>query len=258
MKPFLLLLIGLFTAFTLKAQDNIYFRNGKVTEVRIKKVTANLIYYTAPEGGPQRYMHKDAVEKIVYKSGREVIIPDPNAKTTRRGRPAIYNNTLTIAPLHLLFMGNMTGIGVGADYEHYFGERHLISLHIPVYLGICTDNTLEKQDNDEPYTEGIPFYTSPGVRFHPIKPGKRLDYAVGVSVLIGNVNQTTYYEDSRVGGPNTDAQVMLSGVTLDNDLNLSRKKFLFGLHTAFGPLLGDYGKGGNWFVQVGFKLGRAF
>ena len=258
MKHLLLTLSLLFCVVAVKAQDNIFLRKGGSIEVHIKKVGNSMIYYTALEGGPQRFIRKNAVERIVYKSGREVVMPDPNK---RHGKEAIPSNTLTVS-LNAIVLGNISGIGAGLDYEHYFGARHRISIHIPVVIGKGTNQQSDNEGNlitSTPYAEIIPFYTSPGVHYHPINPEKRVDYAVGLSVVIGNLNRTDYYEQTWLGGANVDQQYLLTAITLDNDLNLfSKRKFMFGVHTAVGPVLGDYGKDGKWLVQIGFKLGLRF
>ena len=259
MKHLLLTLCLLAGVFTLKAQDNIYLRKGGTTlEVKIKKVTGNMIYYTAPEGGPQRFIRKDAVERIVYKNGREVVMPDPEK---RRAKQPIPSNTITLS-LNAIVLGNISGLAAGLDYEHYFGARHLISVHIPVVIGEGTNQETGNDGNPittVPYAEITSFYAAPGIHYHPINPKKRVDYAVGLSVVIGNLNRTDYYENTWIGGTNVDQQYLLTAITLDNDLNIfSKKKFAFGLHTAVGPVLGDYGKDGKWLVQIGFKLGLRF
>ncbi len=47
MRKYLLILILLLPAFMLKAQDVLYFKDGRTMEVHVKKITNSLIYYSA-------------------------------------------------------------------------------------------------------------------------------------------------------------------------------------------------------------------
>ena len=246
----------LFCSFAAQAQDNIFLKSGEVQEVYIKKISGDMIYYSGKPGGPQRYFKKSAVEKIVYRNGRTVIVDKPLTKAGKRHAERMRDNVLTLAPAHLLYFGAMNGLGIGLDYERFFGERHLLSVHVPVYIGVATD---QGTDEYEPFTDVVPFYTSPGIRLHVLKPSRKLDYAIGVSVVVGTVTQTYNRENSYMPAPNVEQRFLLTAVTLDNDFCLfSKRNVGFGLHTAVGPVLGDFGDDGKWMVQIGFKIGRRF
>ncbi len=162
---------------------------------------------------------------------------------------------LTLAPVNLLVFGRQSGLGIGLDYERFIGERHLISIRIPVYTGFTTSEDVTL--NYQPFEDGTYVWTAPGIRFHWLKPTSKVDLATGLSVLIGNVNYTYYPNDSYT--PNTDRQYLMTAVTLDNDFTVcSRRKVVFGVHRAFGPVFGDFARDGKWMVQIGLKLGRKF
>ncbi len=239
------------------AQDVIYLKDGRTLEVHVKKITSGLIYYSKP-GAPMRSVNKSKAEKIVYERGREVVFKDSRNKQTAGEA----NNVLTIAPLNILVFGKLTGLGIGLDYERFIGERHLISIHVPFYLGIAVTNTGDGTNQNIPYDKAETYYTAPGIRFHWLKPEGKVDLASGVSVVFGNVNTSSAYPVVSGGSQRPEFNVqnfLFTAITLDNDFTLiTKRKIAFGVHTAFGPILGDYGKDGKWMVQIGLKLGRKF
>lgn len=249
----LIMLLLLLLPALASAQDVIYLKDGRTLDVHVKKISGSLIYYAAKPGAPVRYLSKNKVEKIVYERGREQVF---KASGSRKSVSEA-NNLLTLAPAHIMVVGNQVGFGIGLDYERFIGSGHLISLHIPIYAGYTTDQTYAETDNTfVPYSDAGMVYTAPGIRLHWLKPESRADLATGISVVFGNVNYTSYTYNNNIG---SSQQFLLTAVTLDNDITLvSKRKIAFGLHTAFGPVFGDYGTGGTWMVQIGLKVGRKF
>lgn len=259
MKRVLVLLCLFCCTIAANAQDQIYMKDGSVTEAYVKKIGSKMITYTATPASPQRFLKKSLVEKVVYKRGREVMMETRAtiAAEKRKSQMSNLHNMLTISPLPLMFWGNYSGIGLGADYERFVGKSHRLSVHIPVYVGLIVSASIEPGID---HNEAVIVYTSPGIRFHLLNPESRFDYAIGVSGLVGNANHSKVVINTTAGYPNEDQQYLLTAVTLDNDINLTskRKKILLGVHTAVGPVLGDFGEDGKWMVQVGFKIGRRF
>lgn len=258
MKSGLVLLLLLLLPVLVKAQDVIYMKDGRTLEVHVKKITNTLIYYAAQPGAPVRYVSKSKAEKIVYERGREVVFKESRNKQTAGEA----NNMFTVAPFNVIAFGKLAGIGIGLDYERFIGERHLVSIHVPFYLGILSTQFGAEYVTDQPHDEGETYYTAPGIRFHWLKPEGKVDLATGVSVAFGNVNTVSTYAGNQYNSnlPDFNAQsFLLTAVTLDNDFTLvTKSKVAFGVHTAFGPVLNDFGKDGKWMVQVGIKLGRKF
>jgi len=253
MKKYLFLLLCLLTiTMAVQAQDVLYLKSGGTLEVYVKKVTGSLIYYSATPGSPQRFISKSKVERIVNQRGREQVFKE---KRKSRETLADAHNVLTLSPLNLLIFGRHSGLGIGLDYERFIGARHLISVRVPVYAGITS--TEDVTYDYMPYEEGVFAWTAPGIRLHWLKPTSKADLATGISVTVGNVNHTYYPNDGNLTS-NTDEQFLFTAVTLDNDFTVySKRKVAFGVHTALGPMFGDFG-GGKWMVQIGLKLGRKF
>lgn len=264
MKKQWLLLLWLCTCSILvKAQDHIHLKDGTVLDVYIKKITGSVIFYSSTPGSPKRFIKKDAVEKVVYKRGREVMMETPQRIAAEKRRDLMLNrhNTLTLSPLPLMFWGNYSGGGIGVEYERFVDkEKHLLSVHLAGYLGYISNEDVNLDPDEYSYGEAYIVYASPGFRCHLLNPQKRADYAIGVSGLVGNANHTQVYRHLRIPAPDIDEQFLLTAVMLDNDFNFTskKKKIVIGVHTAFGPVFGDFAKDGKWMGQIGIKLGRRF
>lgn len=265
MKRQLLLLFLLLCACSIgvKAQDHIHLKDGTVLDVYIKKITGSIIFYSSTPGSPRRFIKKEAVEKVVYKRGREVMMETPQTIAAAKRKDQLLNrhNVLTLAPLPLMFWGNYSGVGIGLEYERFLDkERHFMSVHLAGYLGYISNEDVNLDPDEYAYGEAYIVYASPGIRFHLLNPQKRADYAIGISGLAGNANHTQVYSRLRIPAPDVDEQWLLTAVTLDNDFNFTskKKKIIFGVHTAFGPVFGDFAKDGKWMGQIGIKLGHRF
>lgn len=254
---FLLPLLLCLLPSMVQAQDLIYLKNGKILDVHIKSVNGGHINYSATKDGPKRFLSSSKAEKIVYERGRVQIFKERANKETL----ADAHNVLTLSPVNILVFGKAAGLGLGLCYERFIGQRHLVSVQVPFYLGLATDGTQDKIDRNLPHQVLETYYTAPGIRFHWLKPESRADFASGISVLFGNMNTVdSYVGNSTTAAPDFNPQnYLLTAITLDNDFTLyTKRKIAFGLHTAFGPVVGEYGMDGKWMVQIGLKLGRKF
>jgi len=125
MKPAILLILPLFLALTVSAQDKIYRQNGKVVEAKIIEIGSSEIKYRefSNPDGPIYVLETDRIKKIVYENGREERFAD-NLRDPERyadhASKAIKVNFL--APLYGYFeVGFEKSRGFGKSYEFSLG-----------------------------------------------------------------------------------------------------------------------------------------
>ena len=78
MKKFLLVTVTMLIAFFATGQDRIIMRTGDTLNVKIKKTTPDLVEFSYANEDLINTEYKNAIDKIIYSSGREEICSQKN------------------------------------------------------------------------------------------------------------------------------------------------------------------------------------
>jgi hypothetical protein len=170
----------------------------------------------------------------------------PQRYRRSRNTPVGYN-VFSGSPVNLVVVNGYGCYAFGFSYERLLGPDQILGVQIPVYFAFGVDNIL---DGDE----GQFFYTTPGLQVHVAGARRRFDYAVGPSLLLGNL----YERDYRNNAPDLEYNTFTSGILVDNNLNFQRKHFLFGIHIAMGSTFPNDQYHSQFFFQFGLRFGGRF
>ena len=156
-------------------------------------------------------------------------------------------NVLTGSPVNLVVVNDYACYAFGFTYEHLFGPEEILGIQIPMHFAFGSNDWLDGDD-------GHFFYTAPGLQVHVAGAHRKFDYAVGPSVILGNLNERIY----RGNNPDYHLNTFTTGVMVDNNLNFQRRHFLFGIHMAFGTTFPNDSYDSQFFMQFGFRFGGRF
>jgi len=155
-------------------------------------------------------------------------------------------NILSGSPFNFYANHEYIGVAFAVTYERLLDKDQRIGLQLPVHVGFATTNAF---DNDD----ATLIYTTPGLQFHVNGADKKVDYAVGPSLLLGNLN-TRDNRNSRIYSDNS----FVSGILIDNNLNFQHKQFMFGLHLSLGATFPQGDQDESFFFQFGIRFGGRF
>jgi hypothetical protein len=139
----LLALIFLFLLLDVKAQDKIFFREGKSKEVILISIGKELVYYKDSISGPARSVQKNKLVMIEDHKGQRYIYAPVEDQTGKRvgGAGQIHRNILGCQPFALIF-GRATLV-----YER-LNEKGNIGYVIPFSLTFDPYGSSQKQRID--------------------------------------------------------------------------------------------------------------
>ena len=116
--------MGMF--FSLNAQnasDQIYMANGETIAVKVKKVAPNTITYSYVGEDLENVVEKEAVTKIIFKSGREQIFTESNTTVANRSAdfeyPTMKANEGAVLPFEFVFDGT-SAPEEGIEAQEYY------------------------------------------------------------------------------------------------------------------------------------------
>ncbi len=184
----------------------------------------------------QNYLH----------SNEEPAAPQYSREDRRmRGMP-VGDNTLTGSPVNLVVVNGYVCYGFGFTYEHLFGPDQIVGIQVPVHFAFGINDWDHADD-------GHFFYTAPGLQVHVAGANRKFDYALGPSVVLGNLRERIYNN-----GPTHVRNTFTSGIMLDNNLNFQRRHFLFGIHIGMGATFPNNVYDSRFCMQFGFRFGGRF
>ena len=110
LKTMLFLFMGMFVSLNAQnASDQIFMINGETIAVAVKKVEPHTITYSYLGEDLENVVEKEAVAKVIYKSGREQLFSDSGAGSLNRNAdfeyPPMRENAGAILPFEFVFDG---------------------------------------------------------------------------------------------------------------------------------------------------------
>lgn len=180
--------------------------------------------------------------------------PDPVYRSdNQRGyRTPLGSNVVSGSPINLTVVNGFACYAFGFTYEHLFGEDQIVGLQIPFYFAFGSRDIFYDDD------QGRYYYATPGLQIHVAGARRGFDYAVGPSVLLGNLNEK---DNSYYNGVRTTERVLstfTTGILLDNNLNFQRRSFLFGLNIKLGSTFQNANYDSRFYFQFGLRFGGRF
>ncbi len=159
------------------------------------------------------------------------------------------NNVLTGSPVNLTVVNSYGCYAFGFTYERLFGPEQIIGIQVPTYFAYGARDWFGDSN------DGRFYYTTPGVQVHVAGARHGFDYAVGPSILLGNLSERIYnYQRRRDEVFNS----FTSGIILDNNLNFQRRAFIFGIHISVGTTFPNSTYNSRFFCQAGIRFGGRF
>lgn len=151
-------------------------------------------------------------------------------------------------------------VGIGFSYERILDKDGKISVNIPVYLGLNTNNGFNSGPgyyNNSNYS----MLLNPGVKFYP-GGQRKVTYALGASLFTMMGEDDYYY-----GGPADNADYLKAGIMINNYVHFNiTPKFNLGLELGLGPSYINryqttyytHHEGISFSAQFGFHMGFRF
>jgi len=154
-------------------------------------------------------------------------------------------------------LGGLAFFTGGVQYERFLNEDGLLSVSIPIYVGIAPHLTLSGNRVGDDYQQGKAFFIAPGLRYHPYGNRGRADFSLGMLVAGGRLDITDYsvgYYGSRSTETNS---YWFVAPMMQVDLNLHPShQGIVGFHLSFGPSIGT--EEVDLAIRFGVKFGRRF
>jgi hypothetical protein len=152
-----------------------------------------------------------------------------------------YRNVASISPLPLIALEGATYFGVSLEYERFLDKRGRLSTNLALFGG-----TIGLQDE-----RGDVYAASPGLRYHPMRNTRKLDFSIGIEGIIARQS----FEANEFT-PTSWNTVVGGMVQLNLDIHVT-KQSIIGAHLAVG-LHHDGYYYPNSVIEMGLKIGRRF
>ena len=168
------------------------------------------------------------------------------------------NNELTVAIPSITGVDKIGGVGIGLDYVRYLGKDGLFSLNLCARAVHLQNYLFLGGSDSEEYTDGGAWFFMPGIQCHPFGNKRKVNYAVGLGLPLGNVN-LAYHKGVNGSLRTTKESDGIEGIAITNDvsfINQHHQHFVFGVHVAVGYTIDNART--IPFMQFGIKLGGRF
>lgn len=172
-------------------------------------------------------------------------------------------NSLSVMPVSVT---HHTATGVGLQYERMIGNKFSLSLPVSYTFG-----------NSNPCDATVRTYmgyANPGVKYYPAGNGRIVNYAVGVSAMLGRGNSNCCSEInptlSTQDGANADTKTLIekrftpiseTGILLNNSVTVNvTNRFFAGGDAGIGTAYSRYTNQAGWDAafQFNFRVGFKF